>query len=88
MAGCESCRLASKTIRQKVLPAEDGDGEMEMIAVSETETETVFNCQHPLQPGKLIGIGDAAGEGCTLYEAGKQAKDLPPHLQRLLARWE
>jgi hypothetical protein len=87
MAGCDSCRLASKTIRQKVLPAEDGDGEMEMIAVSDSETESVFNCHHPSQPGRLIGIGEDAGKDCPLYEAGQKTSALPPHLQRLLDRW-
>lgn len=79
---CEKCRYHSKSSRAKVVDVADED--MEIVEFDEETIETVYGCTHADQPGREIGIGPQAGEGCALYAIGAR-RGLDPALEQRLA---
>jgi hypothetical protein len=57
---------------------------MEIVEFDEDTIETVYGCTHADQPGREIGIGPQAGEGCALYAIGAR-RGLDPALEQRLA---
>lgn len=68
--------------RAKVVDVADED--LEIVEFDEDTVERVYVCQHPDQRGREIGIGEQAGEGCSLYAVGTK-RTIDPDLERRLS---
>lgn len=77
---CSTCRHHSKTVRPVILATHP---DLEVLEESENEFIDVYTCQHKSQPGKEVGVGPTAGDGCPLWAEGK-IRSIDDGLQRLL----
>lgn len=91
---CRSCRHHTKETRERIVGQDEfsddagacwvHDGSPEDIAKYGPEQfEDVFSCMK--QGAVTVGVGDAAGQGCSLWEAGQKGI-VSPRLQAILDR--
>lgn len=97
---CRTCRHHTKNIRDRVVPYddEDEDGAFEDFRAHDGSPEDIerygaqqyeeeFSCMK--KGGNLVGIGDDAGVGCDIWEAGMRGPStISEALERRLAEFE